>query len=383
MKDDNHQSRLRRGERVDQSLRLFFTLLIALTTTVLFAALSVETTMGPRIAWAQPSSCGNGFLDSGEDCDLTSPSGAFCQPPAVCNSSCDCVFLTTTSTPTTTTSTSTTVPEHFQCYEVKPSAFVGPPITAIDQFGTVSLTLRAPNRLCPPASKNAEPINDATEHVTGYRAKAASFSRRFNQTVVNQFGSIQLDVIKPDMLMLPTAKDGVAIVLPAGDHFTCYKVKRSRGTPKFVRQTVTVADQFQTVTETLIKPVRLCAPTNKNGGDPTAPSHPGHLLCYKAKSQVKFGTEVHTITNQFGTSQVTVIHRKELCVPSLKNPGATTTSTTIQATTTTSSTVTTSSSSTVTTSSSSTVTTSSSTTSTTLYGSPSRAFIVPVRSLFD
>ena len=378
MKDDNSNGRLRGGERVDQSLRLFFTLLAALTTTALFASLSVET-MAPRIAWAQPSSCGNGFLDPGEDCDLTSPSGAFCQPPAVCTSSCDCVFVVPTTTPTTTSTTTTTEPEHQQCYEIKPAAFNGPTVTAQDQFGTVSLPLIFPHRLCAPVDKNQEGINDPTEHLTGYKTRAV-FSKRLNHTVVNQFGTLQVDIIRPDMFMVPTAKNGVPIALPTGDHFTCYKVKRSRGTPKFVKQTVTVQDQFQSASELVIKPVRLCCPANKNGEDPTAPSHLGHILCYKAKSQTKFGTLVVQIDNQFGPDQVTVIHRRELCVPTLKDPGATTTSTTIQATTTTSSTVATTSSSLATTSSLAATT---STTSTTLYGSPSRAFVVPVRSLFD
>jgi len=210
----------------------------------------------------------------------------------------------------------------------------------------------------------------------------AVFSKRLNHTVVNQFGTLQVDIIRPDMFMVPTAKNGVPVALPTGDHFTCYKVKRSRGTPKFVKQTVTVTDQFQNATELVIKPVRLCCPANKNGEDPTAPQHPGHILCYKAKSQTKFGTLVVQIDNQFGPDQVTLIHRRELCVPTLKDPGATTTSTTIQATTTTSSPVATTTSLQATTTSLQ-ATTTSSTTSTTLYGSPSRAFVTPVRSLFD
>jgi hypothetical protein len=64
-------------------------------------------------------------------------------------------------------------------------------------------------------------------------------------------------------------------------------------------------------------------PTNKNGEDPTAPSHPDLLLCYKAKATNRFGTLGVTIENQFGTGQGTLIHRRELCVPSemLLDPG--------------------------------------------------------------
>lgn len=251
---------------------------------------------------------------------------------------------TTTSVPVSTT----TLPEHYQCYEVKPASFANRTVQAQDEFGTIGLPLRYPHRLCAAANKNGEGIGDPTENVTGY-VTAAPFSKRLNQTIANQFGSIQLDLVRPDLFMVPTATDGVPINPPPGDHFTCYKVRPSRGAPKFTPVTVTVADQLETIGETLLKPIRFCAPANKNGEDPTAPAHPGHLLCYKSKSSAAFGTIVKSIDNQFGPDQMTLIHRRELCVPSLLNPGTTTTSTTTPSSTTSS--TTTSSSSTSTTSS--------------------------------
>ena len=38
-----------------------------------------------------------------------------------------------------------------------------------------------------------------------------------------------------------------------------------------------------TVSLTLTKITKLCTPVNKNGEDPTAPQHVGHLVCYQAK----------------------------------------------------------------------------------------------------
>jgi hypothetical protein len=242
---------------------------------------------------------------------------------------------TSTTSTTTTTSSTTTLPEHFQCYEIKPAAFVQVPVTVEDQFGTLQGNVRFPHRLCAPADKNGEGIGDPTEHLTGYTFKVP-FTKQLNQTTVDQFGTLQLDVVRPDFLMVPTAKNGVPIAPPPSDHFVCYKVKPSRGGPKFVKRTVTVADQFETVTLDVQKPARLCAPASKNGEDPTAPSHPDHLLCYKARAQAKFGTIDVTIDNQFGPDQVTIVHRRELCVPALKNPPPpTTTSTTASTTTTT------------------------------------------------
>ena len=263
--------------------------------------------------------------------------------------------------------------DHFQCYEVKPAFFTPLTVTVQDQFGTLTEGIRYPHRLCAPANKNGEGILDPTDHLAGYATKPSPFTRRVNQIVVDQFGTQVLDVVRPDVLMVPTSKDGVPLVLPV-DHFQCYKVKRSKGAPKFAKRTVSVQDQFETVTLTLVKPFLLCAPANKNNEDPTAPSHPDHLTCYKTKDG-KFPSSTHTIDNQFGTDQVTLIHRRELCVPSLKNPPTTTTSTP--------STTSTPTSTSTSTTSSTTSTTTSTTTTTTVYGSPSRAFLEPTRSLLD
>jgi hypothetical protein len=139
---------------------------------------------------------------------------------------------------------------------------------------------------------------------------------------------------------------------------------------------VTIADQFEAVTLTLKKPQLLCAPTNKNGEDPTAPFHPDHLLCYKAKSATKFGQLSVTLDNQFGPDQGLLIHRRELCVPSLKNPTTTTTTTTPTTSTSTAT-------GPISTTSTSTVTPTTSSTSTTLYGSPSRAFLIAPGAILD
>ena len=164
MKDNNVARRLRRGNRGDRPLSLFFMLLAALTTAAILSLGSADPLL------AQPNTCGNGTLDSGEDCDLSSPLGAFCPMGQVCTSSCDCVFVATTTLPTTlppTTSlpvattttttvvaptTTTTLPgglDHFQCYEAKRMAVTAGPVTVQDQFGTATgVQLSKPNRLC-------------------------------------------------------------------------------------------------------------------------------------------------------------------------------------------------------------------------------------------
>jgi len=76
----------------------------------------------------------------------------------------------------------------------------------------------------------------------------------------------------------------------------CYKVKRSKGSPKFQKILgVKVQDQFGIVNLDLLKPIRLCAPANKRNEDPSAPQHLFHLLCYKTKNSA-FGTVQTTPT---------------------------------------------------------------------------------------
>jgi hypothetical protein len=244
------------------------------------------------------------------------------------------VSTTTVTTTTLTPTTTTTLPGHFQCYEIKPAAFQARTVTSQDQFGTTSLPLRYPHRLCAPANKNGEDPDAPADpsHLTGYALKAPKFVKIRDQLVRNQFGDLSIDVVRPDLFMVPSAKalQGTPspLVPPILDHFACYKAKRARGAAKFVKQTVTVQDQFESVTLQLLRPTRLCAPASKNGESPSAPTHPTHLMCYKAKSTAPFGTNTVNVLNQFGQDAVTLIHRRELCVPSEKNPGAPTTTTT-------------------------------------------------------
>ncbi len=260
---------------------------------------------------------------------------------------------------------------HFQCYEVKPERFSVAPLSVVDRFGTTTPDLRFPHRLCAPADKKGEdptaPANP--QHLAGYGVRARA-PRQKGLVVTNQFGTLTLDTSRPDYLMVPTAKglDGppAPLVPPLVDHFMCYKVKRSRGAAKFVKQLgVSIVDQLESVSVDVVKPARLCVPANKNGEDPTAPAHPQALLCYKTRARLGFvGPGVETL-NQFGSDTMDLIHRRELCLPSFLDgescaPTTTTTSTTatstiVASTTTSSSTSTTAT--TITTTTSSTTTT--------------------------
>ena len=220
------------------------------------------------------------------------------------------------------------------CYEIKPKAFAT--VTGVsvqDQFGQHTESVRFPHRLCAPANKKDEEpgAQNHPDHLQGHIVSGPNV-KMANLTVTNQFGDIKLDTVKPDVLLAPTLKT-LALPGPTApptdpnvpDHFQCYKAKRSKGSPKFQKILgVKVQDQFGTATLDLLKPIRLCAPANKRNEDPSAPQHPFHLLCYKTKNSA-FGMEQTFTNDQFGPAQPLLIHRRELCVPSTKNTGSSTT----------------------------------------------------------
>jgi hypothetical protein len=154
--------------------------------------------------------------------------------------------------------------------------------------------------------------------------------RRTNLLITNQFGQIRVDTIKPDLLFVPAHKSLVSQPPPpdnnahAVDHYKCYRVRLTPGTPRFPRGvTAEVADQFTSPAKTLSlkKPRHLCTPVDKNGEGIKEPA--GHLLCYKAKpvrGEPKHTAVTAFVTDQFVAGQMTTRKEAELCVPSLKTP---------------------------------------------------------------
>ena len=220
---------------------------------------------------------------------------------------------------------------HFLSYKVKRTKktpkFVKRVVNLADQFEDKDFKVKKPKFLLTPADKGGEGINDPIHHLKGYTIKKTKGQgkhvKQKNIQVDNQFGTIFVDTKKPDLLLVPTLKDpNNPVVLPEPftpplDHFKCYKVRRTKKTTKFIKQTVTVSDQFINTTLLVKKPVRLCVPVDKDGKgiiDPVA-----HLMCYKVKRVKKKVKGIH-VNNQFGPLQLDTKKVVELCVPSTKTP---------------------------------------------------------------
>jgi hypothetical protein len=270
----------------------------------------------------------------GPDCptDLTLPDGSVCSDGNACTSGDTCQGGACVGTGNLDTCL-----DDFLCYtgKVTPGTPRFTPIPSLrlaDAFEDQNFRVLRVKNLCTPADKNdGNGTIDSATHLVSYQIKPAGGThiRRTNLRVTNQLGEIRVDTIRPDLLFVPSAKD---LLSPpsappfnshAVDHYKCYKVRVTRGTPRFVRQQVTVTDQFVSLRLLdLKKPRHLCTPVDKNeeGIKNTA----AHLLCYLAKpatGQPRFVRQRGLyVANQFGNLRVDAIKEREFCIPSLQSP---------------------------------------------------------------
>lgn len=245
---------------------------------------------------------------------------------------------TRTATPTRTpTLTATPTPvatpvvfaSHFQCYEVDRTTMapiLGVPVA--DRFGAATVDLANSTRvkrLCNPAGIDGAGPPIGPDHLAGYviSARTPRFTPITGTTVANVFGTTTLTVVRPILLMVPSAKSLTGAPPPLGqpsiDHFQCYVVRNARAR----RARITVTDQFGTRTLDVKRPSRLCTAVDKRNEGVLNPDD--NLLCYEVRTSP--GTRRFTgpggpvyIDNQFGPDTLKVTRPTELCVPSVVYP---------------------------------------------------------------
>ena len=214
---------------------------------------------------------------------------------------------------------------HFQCYEVHGDAIQPRTLSLRDQFGPSTARIRNVHRICNPASKNGEDPSapQRPDHLVGYtiRQTTPRFRTIPDVEIINQFGTINVDVVRPEYLLVPSTKTHNSVPPPPSttlDHFKCYRVKG-----KFRRAGITVADQFgsPSIVVDVKRPRRLCVPVNKNGEGIFDSAD--HLMCYQvrlARTSPPFTAAGQIfVNNQFGIDVLNAVRPTELCVPSFKN----------------------------------------------------------------
>ena len=259
--------------------------------------------------------------------DNVLPDNTPCSDGSTCTTNDVCSNGECTGTPTLDTCL-----DDFTCYKAKNSSgqpkFVAQSVHLVDAFEDQTFLVRKMKHLCPPADKHdGNGVVDAATHLESYQIKSitGTHQRRFNLLIQNQLGDLRVDTVRPDLLLVPTAKDllsppGPPSTSSAVDHYKCYKIKVTSGTPRFPKgTTVQESDQFRTQAAlSLRKPKHLCVPVDKNDEGVNNPST--HLLCYTAKSATKVPKKVGIfVNNQLTTAgKVDAIKPGEFCIPSTR-----------------------------------------------------------------
>lgn len=160
-------------------------------------------------------------------------------------------------------------------------------VHAADPFEDVLVTVKKPRALCAPV----DPAHDATD-LEQYSIKLAKgqpkHRKRTNVRVDDALGTVRLDTVKADTLLVPTANGLTSApfapdpALHAVDPYQCYKVKVAKGAPKFPRGLeATAGDAFAATGRYFVKkPIALCAPATVNG---VAATHAEYQLCYTVR----------------------------------------------------------------------------------------------------
>ncbi len=233
--------------------------------------------------------------------------------------------------------------DHFLCYRGSTARGdlalpTGLQVTLSDAFDTDRrYDVATPRGICNPTDKNGEGIVDPITRLTPYRITPVEGVPPHvpvtDIRVFNQFGSIVVDTVKEDRILLPAAMDaaGGPVVAPDGaahdvDPFTCYTVRLAKGSPRVPRGLqIALEDQFQSPRRFDVKrPRLLCTPVDKNGDGIKKPD--GRLLCYRARPAA--GEPRHATRTGVSTADEFVIHKIDtrteelLCVPSLTDPPA-------------------------------------------------------------
>jgi hypothetical protein len=100
-------------------------------------------------------------------------------------------------------------------------------------------------------------------------------------------------------------------------HFSCYEVPRGGIAP----QSVTLVDRFGSTTAKAPNIHRVCAPTDKNGEDPSAPASPIHLTALDITNVVGTFSQPKglSVVNQFGNYKVDIVAPVMIFVPTSKS----------------------------------------------------------------
>jgi hypothetical protein len=208
---------------------------------------------------------------------------------------------------------------HFQCYDVAREPFDRTEIELDDQIGALALfDVKRPRRLCDSASKERQDPGALEDplYLVGYelRRPEPRFFRLADLEVTTPFGTTTVDVLRPELLLVPSGESSSDPAPPLArdfDHYECYRVRGARERQRDLR----IEDDFQVGLIDIKRPFRLCSPASASGSplfDSTQ-----HLMCYDIQAPRLLFPERVFIDNALGPNAVTPGRARELCVPAV------------------------------------------------------------------
>jgi hypothetical protein len=103
--------------------------------------------------------------------------------------------------------------DNFKCYkarDLKQPKFDGEVVSLNDQFADeMGVEVKKPVLICNPTDVNSEGINNAADHLSCHKVKAARLNPRPRVTATDRFGSVDLELKKTFVLCVPSSKSVV------------------------------------------------------------------------------------------------------------------------------------------------------------------------------
>jgi hypothetical protein len=221
----------------------------------------------------------------------------------------------------------------YLCYHAAAAASSPAPRTLLDAFPpAVDVALGRVATVCTPAEVDGTAAVHPSVHQVGYRFRPRKHAGAPSAVVLDRFGTHTVILGRADRLLVPaSAVPGPGGAPPYGggtsvDHYVCYRAKAAVGT-----QLPVDVDDPLLPAPLAVSPrrvTRLCLPASKNDEDPSAPAHPGHLLCRRVRPGGAVAPATVSTNDQIGAATLGVSRPLELCLPALRDPGATTSTTT-------------------------------------------------------
>jgi hypothetical protein len=157
-------------------------------------------------------------------------------------------------------------PDHLTGYKIKqrtPAVRTHREQTVADQFGTFVVDVTKPEYLLVPSAKSlggppAPLAAPAVDHFKCYKIRRGRFSTSGVQ-IEDQFGTATLDLVRPLRICTAADKNGEGVLDP-GANLLCYKVKTVSSSPPGAPGLVFIDNQFGPDSFEIFRRTELCVP---------------------------------------------------------------------------------------------------------------------------